>query len=96
MLACSAAAETALLLPAGPEAHGLFMCPECCVIDSGLFDLGAASIAASGCNHSDLLYYGVCMQMKRVHGFKHVATGYFNVCEGDLVQTKAVNLKSEV
>lgn len=39
MLACSADAETALLLAAGPEADGLFMCPECCVIDSVLFDL---------------------------------------------------------
>lgn len=40
MLACSAEAEAALLLAAGPEADGLFMCPECCVIDSVPFDLG--------------------------------------------------------
>lgn len=39
MLACSAGVETALLLAAGPEADGLFMHPECCVIDSVLFDL---------------------------------------------------------
>lgn len=43
-LACSAAAEAALLLPAGPEADGLFMCPECCVIDSGPFDPGFFSL----------------------------------------------------
>lgn len=39
MLACSAHAETALLFAAGPEADGLFMCPERCIIDSATFDL---------------------------------------------------------